>query len=1263
MAKVKLTSRKSSKKSSTAKKNIKELTAIAEMEDEKLASSLSQIENPSLDQEKRQAFSKLSLTKRKSLTSDVSNSEEHENEAKQKELKEKMVANEVDENGNKTEESKQSKETLESNTKPIRNTRRQQSAKQLKLTEMKNIANMSKIHFVPQTNSTMVFEHFIDLNEPERNIEIVNRKDNNNKDNNNNENCNNVEKGNEEGKRGRPRAKNLDGSKEPTKTERQVPLMSVRRTSRRRQNSKENVSHEEYEAMQMQENVSNDTETNMQTRRTRRQNIKERVSQKQDKAILKQNNVAHEQENHSKTKQITKLSTRSAVRNQTCENVVPVKTIVNRVANEHNSNQTNNHDKHKGNINKSENIENSIEIHENSVPTAAASKAEVPRTKTILASKKNITSKTANNQSPPDNNQDKLKGNLNKSENVENSIEIQETSVPTAAASKAEVPPTKTILASKKNITSKTANNQSPPNIERVTSINDATGTTASTFNDINASSPTHSLQNTNKLPPQNSSKTHKFFHRNNGSHANVATKTTANKNIGALKKTQRVRSSQVKREQIYEFLSQSQSQTSDSEGGSGCRFVKPADPMEDVIKKLIEEGKVVVAKKLKGKGRTRIKPTNAKPKKMQNKVKFKAKERGGTVKQNTNAKKKMVGDNTNAGHNIPPTTNNTKAQQMIGNNRNDDDNDDHFAPHFMDDDDDYDLGNADVDVDYNLNKSSSQQISSIPPVVANSDHPEGTFSNLAKSVLINQAGQAGRRSADAQKIKAQRLLAMAKKIISTPKNVKTPPLQAALNVDFSPIPWPNKRPATKASPWRIDEDANLPRVFNFSRSTGNLPSFSSDYIPPTPRKETPKNRSSLPELQETPNVEPPIQQEQPQFDSPLPAIPIQLSASSTPLPPNVPNISVPSSFSSNDSNAENQPPPRPTNEQTPNENEDIFNLKQLPNPRRALTYRSPLKAINILEVVHLPPLQKSFLEKSQQEMLGLKELPANDDNNFKTPQKPTKNKKTKTKSPKRDLFGFEEFLSQTDMSSQESDTEQQPLIRQDQRQTHKEKTIPSLTDNNIHNKLTNLRKLRPDGLEESFQQQQPQIGKLPNLFNEVGIENNNKGQKSIKQMLCSTMIDERPSTSKKAMEELRLRNLPPKAAGFNCATNFNSNISELFKDPEPEETTFNEDEAHRTYIRPYKRKRRLRENKLVFVLDSDESEDEDGNHSKSPQKRKNRNKHQNSHETDTSSEQQKPAKRKRKCKENPELKTFVEEFQEMCKEVESFEMIVEKSA
>ncbi|XP_075159330.1 dalmatian [Haematobia irritans] len=745
---------------------------------------------------------------------------------------------------------------------------------------------------------------------------------------------------------------------------------------------------------------------------------------------------------------------------------------------------------------------------------------------------------------------------------------------------------------------------------EKSSKINDPTKSSENLETHLNIVKPIEAINKTNKFFHRNESERTLQFQSNRRILAYINNKSPISKKHRLLSR----RSSQIRREKVYEFLSQSQ--TSDSEGNS-AKNSKIDDPMADVIRKLIAQGKVAVATTRKGKGKPVLKPS--KPNRpAKNKV-INKKNRIKTTSSKNDKKVDFVKPLP-----PPPVKANNKSKKTDGNNPEDEEYD-HFDNLMVDDEDD-DIGN---DVDYNFNKPLGPAPLK-PPPSHNITDQDGTFSSLAKSVLISQAGRS-----DAQRLKAQNLLAKVRKLISTPKNNKMPSPQAALNADFSPIAAPiSVRPPTRPSPWRVDEDADLPRVFNFSRSSANLPSFSSDFIPPTPRKETPMNRA----MQDSS-----LHAERQVENSSIPSVP---SHASTPFD-NKRNTSAPSSFSSNDSNAENNPPPyRLGLDKSPDNNANIFDLKQLPNPRRTLTYRSPLKAINILEVVHLPPLKNTGLTNNSKvnsteiDMFGFEELAAND--TFKTPQK-TVPKKSRKPSPEKDLFGFEEFLSQTDISSQESQGQNTVQITEE------------ISVHKIHDKLQQLRKLRPDSndLEDNLHQKTTNQ-KCPNLFNEPGIVA--KPQKTIKEMLCSTML-EKPSTSKKAMEELNLRNL--RTANENTA-----DISEIFKDIEPE-TTFNAEDPHRTYIRPYKRKRRLRENKLIYVLDTDDSGDDDyvsSPEKKSKKRKKKEHDPHKSHETDTSSENP-PHKRKRQQKEQPELKSFVEEFQQMCKEVESYELVVEKSA
>ncbi|XP_037826778.1 LOW QUALITY PROTEIN: protein dalmatian-like [Lucilia sericata] len=743
-----------------------------------------------------------------------------------------------------------------------------------------------------------------------------------------------------------------------------------------------------------------------------------------------------------------------------------------------------------------------------------------------------------------------------------------------------------------------------------------------------------------NRSPAKNH--THKFFHRHKEDAAENMTKAftepkpksspaAAN---GKKRRFLTKRSTVAKRDNIYEFLSQSQ--TSDSDGTT-----KNTDPTADIIKKLIDQGKVRVATNCKGKGKPVFKRKPPPPKQMKKPV---------VTKEHA----AIIDDEVDVIHM--------------------DDDFDNYEPLLPDNDDNMENQRIET-VNKALNHNNNRH---------HVNDQEGTFSRLARSVLINEAGRS-----DLQRKNASLLLEMVKKFVSTPKNKQMPSAQAALESELSPIPIPPLRPATKPSPWRVDEDAYLPKTFNFARSSGNLPSFSSDFIPSTPRKKNRKvkrlNSKFSPIIgnQNTSNVTP--------FQSPLHnnVENIQAQTSNENLPAQTPNQNEPSvlsSFSSNDSNAENMPPPRPLQENN-NENENIFALKQLPNPRRALNYRSPLKAINILEVVHLPPYKSSNKTPNSKEpatesieMFGFEENLGDDSLQVDksvasisaSPQADI-NKITKNR-PKEDLFGFEDFLSQTEYSSQEND----------------ETNNNDITNNNqnltIHDKLLDLRKLKPaeNDIELSkLKENNRNPLKTISLFDEEAASKaDGFRQRGIKEMLCSTLINPKPSTSKEALKHLNKSNWK-----HSKRPNFGEelDLSELFKDPEPE-TTFNEIcyiklnfcnnfnlfatssestgpqrfkfffDAHRTYIRPYKRKRRLKQNKYVMFLDSDESDDE--NHSAEQQK------HQRSHETDTSSEQAPKKKRQRKePKEKPELTEFVEEFNEMCKEVDSYELIVEKSA
>lgn len=686
-------------------------------------------------------------------------------------------------------------------------------------------------------------------------------------------------------------------------------------------------------------------------------------------------------------------------------------------------------------------------------------------------------------------------------------------------------------------------------------------------------------------------SKTNKFFHnRKENFHEDISEAIfkapIKHQDLRKEKKRKpsKKRASSKNSNDIYEFLSQSQ--TSDCDGG------KRIDPTADIIKKLMDQGKVRVATISKGKGRPIFK-RKIPPKQMKR------------IKQTVANKPKQLKNKTKTV---------TISENVIEHQAAEDDNfQNHFDDHF-----DHDLDNDDINLERVDPKNRSKKLTN-----NSKNDQEGTFSRLAKSVLINQTG----RSDLQRKNNASNLLEMVKKYISTPKNKQSLP-DTTLHPDFSPIPMPLARPATKASPWRVDEDAHLPRLFNFSRSSANLPSYSSDFIPSTPRKEK-SNRNHMQALQEE------------RVDSSdnisVPGIPPQslLHENSEVCTQThiecAENESSVISFSSNDSNAENIAPHNIVCEGR-NENNNIFDLKQFPNPRRALSYRSPLKTINILEVVHLPPLKTAFKPISPKKVnnvtannCGFKDTVDHDpleavhnivdvrkspqksytkDNNNsieqdlfgfgenicheplrdvhsitdigKSPQKTCTEENNKSieqdlfgfeedvdqdslrvvqdaadvgkpsqkncilnnnNITKEDLFGFEEFLSQTNVCSQEYSSTNDD---------NNANTEPNVT---IHDKLQDLRRLKPED-NELLKEKLNYCVQNRHLFENGAtmLDGDGKRQRNIKEMLCSTMIHQQPSTSKEALKDLRKRN----EMRDDC------DLSELFKDPDPE-TTFNE--------------------------------------------------------------------------------------------------------
>ncbi|EDW16983.2 protein dalmatian isoform X1 [Drosophila mojavensis] len=488
-----------------------------------------------------------------------------------------------------------------------------------------------------------------------------------------------------------------------------------------------------------------------------------------------------------------------------------------------------------------------------------------------------------------------------------------------------------------------------------------------------------------------------------------------------------------------------------------------------------------------------------------------------------------------------------------------------------------------------------------LPPTtaVAHKTFVEGAYSPLARSLMLNQT--------KAQQFTDRRLelLHMAKKCISTPLNGRSNTALDATTTIFSPVLGNSDTrqmspllsaatPSGVSSPWRVPDETPLPNTFEFGLNTSQLPSYSSDFIR--------KRHVYLP-------------------GDPECSVPIEQDISSV----------------GNDSDRENVPPSAAATETSTgpqslttiepvDNNENVTNLVQLPNPRRALKYRSPLKDINILDVVVLPSWKKNVQQKNN---TPTKEsLSSNQQQEFnsnipgqQTSKNPTKESQTRYEqqelnsySPEHqcardkqeqqrqgcDLFGFEDFLSEED----------EICVREPNQSVTK-----SCTDTTLHEKLQRLKNLRP------AQQELPQVSQAPMRHAYDDLNAREPRQRNIKDMLCSTMIGKEST---------------------------NESIA-LFKDIEPE-TTFDEKKPRRTYV-VEKPKRKRKQRVRVLFIDSDSSENEDE-----------ANEHGSKNNSDELPKRAMPPQKRtrRDAEHEAKLQQFITSFNQECSEVEKFPLIIE---
>lgn len=489
----------------------------------------------------------------------------------------------------------------------------------------------------------------------------------------------------------------------------------------------------------------------------------------------------------------------------------------------------------------------------------------------------------------------------------------------------------------------------------------------------------------------------------------------------------------------------------------------------------------------------------------------------------------------------------------------------------------------------------------------------EGSYSPLARSLLLNQTKTQNPQYSIERR---RQLLNMARKFYSTPLNNKNTSARDNSMTFSSTLHQSDNRqiepaavvtsPSGGSSPWRVPDEVPMPNTFVFGLNTSQLPSYSSDYIR--------KRHVYVPD--EPVPVTEPIQGNN---ESICPALEDQSIASAA-----------------NDSNGENVPPPseslcEPALEKTVlslggQENENEENFVQLPNPRRTLQQRTPLKDINILDVVILPswknnlPLPKTPIKENmarnhvhfddstentiirspQQQKSKQPEKSHKSPQNYhyfedsiqnslnKSPQHQVRQKKSPG-----NLFGFEEFLTDDDMENSSR--------------------VPINQNTTLVEKLQRLKGLRPK------EKELPQISKAAMRFDYDDLTAGTPKQRNIKEMLCSTMVA-----------------TPLPTLDVNEST-------DLFKDLDPE-VTFDEKKPRRTYVR--ERPKRKRKRVHVLFIDSDSSESDDNEQDKS----------------DTSPGKAVPVKKRvrRDLVHEAKLQEYITSFNQECEEVEKFPLIVE---
>ncbi|XP_068155743.1 protein dalmatian [Drosophila tropicalis] len=556
----------------------------------------------------------------------------------------------------------------------------------------------------------------------------------------------------------------------------------------------------------------------------------------------------------------------------------------------------------------------------------------------------------------------------------------------------------------------------------------------------------------------------------------------------------------------VYEFLSESQIEDPEEH----------KDPAEDIIKKMVDDGRACIMTRTRKAGQFRAKPVKKKvrvvgkrrlcsledarpavsiPEKRQPAVSPIYEPKADSTDQQTPSPPishkvpqimspiyELEGDSNDQGTFLPPVTPiSQKAPQAM-------------SPIY-----ELDANSSEEDEPNPIQVLAQVHVPSSE--IHQSVTEPSAYSHLARSVILNQTQSHNNLTSPS---KRRQQLDLVRQYISTPINGKN---GKAVTTTISPIPTQAAGKVVSSagggsSPWRVSQESSLPNTFRFGLNTSYLPSFSSDHQP--------KRHVYIPDenCQRALSSDCPTQEE-----------------------------------IRNNSNGENMPPVA-----TPEGNENVENIVHLPNPRRTLQNRMPLKDINILEVVHLPSWKKNPLSQA---------TPSKDESDLRDAISPMTQKSNSSQSRResRNLFGFEEFLDPNEHSQREV---QATALNQDQ---------------TLNDKLQRMKRLRP--VDRDF----PQVASTPLRY---GYDNQLQ-QRNIRQMLCSTMI-------------APVFQPPPR--------NIDDSVG-LFSETQPDpEASFDHKKPRRTYVQERPKRKRKQRVKVVFIdTDSSENDDDEEDSLESPQK------------------------------------------------------------